>query len=131
MFPSRYAREIPERYRLEGLKCKKCGEVAFPRRLKCHECGVEEFTTIKLKDTGKIITYTIIRIAPKQFADEAPYAVGIVELDDKTRITTQIVDVDFDKLKTGLRVKVEFRKIQEVGESGILCYGYKCVPLER
>ena len=131
MFPSRYAREIPERYRLEGQKCNGCGTIAFPRRMKCASCGKEEFTTVKVKDTGKVLSYTIIRVAPKQFSDEAPYAVGIVELDDKTRITAQIADVEFDKLKIGMKVKIEFRKIQEVGESGILCYGYKCVPIER
>jgi hypothetical protein len=25
-------------------------------------------------------------------------------------------------------VRTEFRKIQEIGEAGVLCYGYKCVP---
>lgn len=128
MFSARYAREIPERYRFEALKCKKCGKVAFPRRVKCDGCGNSEFEKTKLKDTGKVITYTIIRVAPAEFTDEAPYAIGIVELDDKTRITAQIVDIDFDKLKTGLPVKLEFRRIQEAGEAGILCYGYKAVP---
>ena len=128
MFSARYAREMPERYRLEGLKCKKCGTLAFPRRIRCSNCGAEDLQKVKIKDTGKVLTYTIIRVAPSQFSDEAPYAVGIVELDDGARITTQIVDVDLAKLKTGMKVKVEFRKIQETGESGILCYGYKCVP---
>ena len=128
MFPSRYAREIPERYRLEGKKCSSCGTIHFPRRIKC-SCGCEKFETVKLSDTGKVLTYTIIRVAPREFSDEAPYAVGIIELDDKTKITSQIVDVDFDKLKTGMKVKLEFRKVQESGEDGILCYGYKAVPI--
>ena len=128
MFSARYAREIPERYRFEALKCRGCGKIAFPRRVKCDGCGKTEFEKTKLKDTGKVLTYTIIRVAPQEFVDEAPYAIGIVELDDKTRITAQIVDVDFDKIKTGMNVKLEFRRIQEVGEAGILCYGYKAVP---
>jgi len=128
MFSARYSREVPERFRFEALKCEKCGFIAFPRRARCPECGSEKFNKVKLADTGRVLTYTIIRVAPSQFSDEAPYAVGIVELEDKTRITTQIVDVDFEKLKTGMKVKLEFRKIQETGESGILCYGYKCVP---
>ncbi len=128
MFSARYAREIPERYRFEALKCKKCSKVAFPRRVRCDECGSTEFEKTKLPDSGKVVTYTIIRVAPKEFVDEAPYAIGIVELEDKTRLTAQIVDIDFEKLKIGTPVKLEFRRIQEAGEAGILCYGYKAVP---
>ena len=128
MFSARYAREIPERYRHEAKKCSKCGDISFPRRYRCPECGSEEFKTVKLADTGKVLTYTVIRVAPSEFADEAPYAVGIVELDDGVKITTQIVDTDFEKIKTGMQVKLEFRKIQETGDAGILCYGYKAVP---
>ena len=126
--PSRYWREIPQRYRLEAGKCKKCGTICFPPRLICPECNLREFEAIRLAEKGKIVTYTVIRVPPQQFTDQAPYAVGIVELDDGVKLTGQIVDCDFDDLKIGLRLKIEFRKIFQEGESGILCYGYKFVP---
>jgi uncharacterized protein len=81
-----------------------------------------------LAEKGKVMTYTVIRVPPSQFADQAPYAVGIVELEDGVKVTAQIVDCDFDQLKAGMPVKVEFRKISQVGHSGIICYGYKFVP---
>jgi len=126
--PSRYWREIPQRYRLEAQKCKKCGMVLFPPRLICPECKGREFEDTKLAEKGKILTYTIIRVPPHQFVDQAPFAVGIVELDDGVKLTGQIVDCDFEDLKIGQRVKIEFRKIYDEGEAGILCYGYKFVP---
>jgi uncharacterized OB-fold protein len=126
--PSRYWREIPQRYRLEAAKCKKCGAISFPPRLVCSECRAREFETITLADKGKIITYTIIRVAPQPFVDQAPYAVGIVELDDGVRLTGQIVDFNFEDLKTGARVKIEFRKVYQEGEAGVIYYGYKFVP---
>ena len=126
--PSRYWREIPQRYRLEANKCKKCDVKFFPPRLICPECKNQEMESTRIADTGKILTYTIIRTPPQQFVDQAPYAIGIVELDDGVRLTAQIVDIDFDDLKIGQRVKLEFRKIFDEGESGILCYGYKFVP---
>lgn len=126
--PSRYWREIPQRYRLEAQKCKKCGMVLFPPRLICPECKGREFEDTKLAEKGKILTYTIIRVPPHQFVDQAPFAVGIVELDDGVKLTGQIVDCDFEDLKIGHRVKIEFRKIYDEGEAGILCYGYKFVP---
>jgi len=126
--PSRYWREIPQRYRLEAAKCKKCGAICFPPRLICPNCKSREFEAIRLAEKGKVITYTIIRVPPQQFVDQAPYAIGIVELNDGVKLTGQIVDCDFEDLKTGLRVKIEFRKIFQEGEAGILCYGYKFVP---
>jgi len=125
--PSRYWREIPQRYRLEANKCSKCGIKFFPPRLICPECKNRELEKTKIAETGKIITYTIIRVPPHQFVDQAPYAVGIVELDDGAKLTAQIVDCDFEDLKIGQKVRIEFRKIFDEGESGILCYGYKFV----
>jgi uncharacterized OB-fold protein len=126
--PSRYWREIPQRYRLEANKCKKCGFVSFPPRLICPQCRNREFEEAKLAEKGKVLTFTVIRVPPRQFVDQAPYAVGIVELDDGVKLTGQIVDCDFEDLKIGQRVKIEFRKIFDEGEAGIICYGYKFVP---
>ena len=126
--PSRYWREIPQRYRLEAKKCKSCGMVIFPPRLICPECKGREFEDTKLAEKGKILTYTIIRVPPHQFVDQAPFAVGIAELDDGVKLTGQIVDCDFEGLKIGQRVRIEYRKIYDEGEAGILCYGYKFVP---
>ncbi|MGB8952118.1 MAG: Zn-ribbon domain-containing OB-fold protein [Candidatus Aminicenantales bacterium] len=126
--PSRNWREIPQRYRLEAGKCKKCGFICFPPRLVCPQCGSREFEPVKLVEQGKVMTFTIIRVPPHQFADQAPYAVAIVELDDGVKLMGQVVDSDFEDLKIGKRVKIEFRKISQEGESGILYYGYKFVP---
>jgi uncharacterized OB-fold protein len=126
---ARYWREIPQRYRLEAAKCTSCGKEFFPPRIVCNECGGREFEPTKLAETGKIVTYTVIRIAPSDFSDQAPYAIGIAELDNGVRTTAQIVDVDFDELKVGMPVMIEFRKVREEGEAGILCYGYKFVPV--
>jgi len=87
-----------------------------------------EFEDTKLAEKGKVLTYTIIRVPPHQFVDQAPFAVGIAELDDGVKLTGQIVDCDFEDLKIGQRVKIEFRKIYDEGEAGIICYGYKFVP---
>ncbi len=130
MFPSRYWREIPQRYRLEAAKCTGCGKVSFPPRSVCPKCGEGEFEGTSLPDRGVILTFAVIHVAPTQFADQTPYAVGIVELDGGVRITTQIVDCPLEDIKIGQKVRIEFRRIQQEGHSGVICYGYKCVPAD-
>ncbi len=126
--PSRYWREIPQRYRFEANQCPKCQMKFFPPRLICPECGNQELEEARIAETGKLLTFTIIRVPPHQYVDQAPFAVGIAELDDGVKLTAQIVDCDFEDLKIGMRLKLEFRKVFQEGESGILCYGYKFVP---
>jgi uncharacterized OB-fold protein len=126
--PSRYWREIPQRYRLEAGKCKACGFVAFPPRVVCPNCGAREFEPTKLADGGQLLTYTVIRVPPGPFEDQAPYAVGIADLDDGVRLTAQVVDCDFSALAVGMRVHLVFRKLSEEGPAGVIYYGYKFVP---
>jgi len=131
--PARYARFIPQRYRLEAGYCKKCGKYFFPPRLVCNckpncDCG-EKMEIRKLPDTGKLLTYTIIHTPGSQFQDLRPFAIGIIELAPGACITAQIADTPFDEIKIGMQLKIEFRKVQSVGEGGVLAYGYKVVSV--
>lgn len=125
---ARFWRENPQRYRLEAGECKKCKATYFPPRRVCAECGHREFEKKTLPGEGKVETFTVIHVAPAAFTDEAPFAVAIVALADGTRITSQLVDCDFEKIEIGMPVRVEFRKILAEGEAGMIAYGYKCVP---
>ncbi len=128
MSSPRYWREIPQRYRYEAAKCTGCGKVFFPPRLVCSGCGSKKFEKTRLSEDGKIVSYTIIHIPPTPFSDQAPYAMAVVEMDGGVRILSQVTDCDLEDISVGQKVRIAFRKIQEEGESGILCYGYKCVP---
>ncbi len=128
MSSPKYWREMPQRYRLEAIKCKKCGKVLFPPRLVCPACQSREFEQTRINNTGKIETYTVIRVAPSTFVDQAPYIVAIVNLEGGVKILCQVADCELNELKIGMPVNLEFRKIQQEGEDGIICYGYKCIP---
>lgn len=59
----------------------------------------------------------------------APYCIGIVELKEGVKITTQIVDIKFEDLKIGMTVYATFRKLYNCGQEGIINYGIKFRPL--
>jgi len=129
----RFWREIPQRYNLMGNQCQECKMTYFPPRVHCPVCrrkSINNMKDIKLSGKGEVITYSIIHTAPENFEGQAPYPIAIVELDEGPRITAQLVDVDFDKIKIGMRVKSTFRKIQEDGWVGAIYYGYKFKPDE-
>lgn len=126
----RYWREIPARYRLEGTRCTACGKALYPARKVCPACRGTEMEPLKLSRSGTIVTSTVIRVPPDEFISEAPYAVAIVETPEGARLMAQVADCDPEDVEIGMDVTLEFRKIRREGESGILCYGHKAVPVE-
>jgi uncharacterized OB-fold protein len=128
---ARYWRETPQRYRYEAARCTGCGRAFYPPRTACSRCRGRTFEKATLPREGVLETFTVIRVAPTGFADQTPYAVGIVSLGDAVRVTAQVVDCDPASLAIGDRVRIEFRRIRHDGDSGILCYGYKFVPVRH
>lgn len=131
MPPARSWRAYPQTYRLEAARCTKCGKAFYPPRLICPECHNRTFETFAMKRTGKIVSHTVVRTPSSAFSALQPFAVGIVEMDDGPRLTVQIADVKFEELKIGLPVRLEFRRIFSEGESGVIQYGHKAVPLRQ
>jgi uncharacterized OB-fold protein len=81
----------------------------------------------QFKGTGTVVTYSIIRSASDQFNDLTPYVIAIIELDEGTRLTSQVI-CDIDEVYIGMPVKRVFRKLGQDGESGPIFYGTKFVP---
>lgn len=128
MSSPKYWRAMPQRYRFEASKCKQCGKVLFPPRLICPDCHLRQFDKVNINDRGVVETYTVIRVAPSGFTDQVPYPVAIVNLGDGVKILCQIADCEPEELKIGMNVRLEFRKLSQEGEAGIINYGYKAVP---
>jgi uncharacterized OB-fold protein len=124
----RYWREIKYRYRLIGSRCPICGKIFFPHRTICRACGYRKLEDYKLSEKGKVLTFTVIRSPPKGYERNAPYVVGIVELNEGVKVISQIVDCDPEELQIGTPVELVFRKVKEGGKEGIIEYGYKFKP---
>jgi scaffold protein (connect acetoacetyl-CoA thiolase and HMG-CoA synthase) len=127
----RYWREIPARFRLEAARCRGCGKLVYPARRVCPSCRGEDWERTTLSRRGKVVTSTVIHVAPAQFAMEAPYAMAIVETAEGARFMTQVVDCDPSEVRPGMEIALEFRRIRSEGHGGILCYGHKAVPAAK
>ena len=122
-------REKKYKYRLIGGRCKKCNATFYPYRKNCPRCGSNDVEEIQLSHTGRLISYTVIYSPPSDFRLKQPYVVGLIELDDGTRVIAQITDVDIDEINEGMKVEAVFRRYREQGKDGIIEYGIKFRPL--
>lgn len=125
MSVARFWREQPARYNLWGTKCRSCGMIHFPPRDICPKCQSTKVDKEQLGKDGKIVTYTVIRVAPEGFEKEVPYIMAIIEMKGGSRLTAQIVDAKPEDIEIGKKVRAVFRKISEDGCSGAIYYGYK------
>jgi len=94
--------------KLMGGKCKKCGKIHLPPRPLCDRCFSKDFEWIQIQPKGKLVTYTIIHVAPPQFQQMAPYAVGIIQLENDLKIPGMIKEVIIEQIKIGMDLAVAF-----------------------
>lgn len=80
------------------------------------------------------MSWTLVRVPPAGFSDQAPYPVAVVKLNEGVRITAQLVDlpagrqVGTEEL-TGLKVITVIRRVMQSNTEGIIPYGIKVKPL--
>lgn len=85
---------------LEGRRCAECGKVAVDGKRPCPFCGSQGGTAVALSGRAQLLSWTVIRVAPARFAAEAPYTVGVLQLDEGPRLTARI-EGDPEKLAIG------------------------------
>ena len=91
--------------RLTGVRCGKCGALAIPPRELCPACYERAWEPVALAGEGTIASYTVIRVAPRAYAAEAPYAIAVVKLKEGVSLLGRLVDIPLEKLAIGLPVR--------------------------
>ncbi len=79
----------------------------------------------EMPKTGKIMTYTELHEPLPGFEAQAPFFLAVVELENGSRVLTQVVDSPHEAVRTGAKVKATVRRVRVDGESGQIIYGYK------
>lgn len=82
----------------------------------------------RLGKVGTIVSWSLIRVPPEGFSEQAPYPIAIVKLTDGDQICAQVVDWD-KPLKTGQRVQTVLRRTIDASHDGVIPYGIKVKPL--
>lgn len=100
--------------RLLIQECKECGVRIFYPRKSCPECWSSNLTWSEASGKGRIYAYTVTMGGVEQvFAEDLPYVLAYVDLDEGVRMMTRIVGCNPDALKIGMGVEVVFEKVAE------------------
>jgi uncharacterized OB-fold protein len=86
--------------------CEACGRQTFPPRPVCPHCWSDKMRWTPLSARGTLYSWTRIHAAPAVFAAEAPYAVGIVDLDAGIRLACRLLDANHAKWTPGMAVEM-------------------------
>jgi len=100
--------EFLKAQKIMAARCLKCGKIHLPPRPLCDNCLSQEFEWVKISGKGKLLTYTIISVAPQQFQALTPYAVGIVQLENGLKIPGMIQSLKQKQLKIGMELTLDF-----------------------
>ncbi|MGC9324540.1 MAG: Zn-ribbon domain-containing OB-fold protein [Desulfomonilia bacterium] len=124
-------REYLSEEKLMGSKCRDCSIIYTPPRSICTKCYGSNMEWENMKGTGRLVAFTCISIGPKAMIEEGynrqnPYCVGVVELDEGTKVVARIEGVDPKKpeeIRVGMPLRVKFlHKIQEGEKRTILAF---------
>ncbi len=111
-----------------GSRCKRCGQVSFPKVSVCSQCFTDsEVEETYLSKIGKLYTYFVIYMKHPRFG--SPYVTGYVDLPEGVRVCARIVDCEpFDqKLKLGGHVRLVVTPIHEEEDAAMMGYAFRPV----
>lgn len=102
-------------------RCDACGTWNWYPRERCRACDGERMPWTPTAGRGRVFSFAVVRrawVAP--FADLAPYATGLVALDEdpSVRVVTRFVDCEPDALRVDLPVHAVFRPLSFRGVAG-------------
>jgi uncharacterized OB-fold protein/acyl dehydratase len=98
--------------RLLIQKCGECGTLRHPPRPMCHSCQSLEWDGHESAGNGTIHSYTVMHHPPIP-GYEYPLAVALIELDEGTRLVSNIGGIGYDEVKIGMRVTCRIEEVDE------------------
>ncbi len=95
-------------------RCNACGAWRHPPRPMCARCGGWQWRWQPSTGRGRIYTWTVTHQAMHPaFADDTPYAVVVVELDEGVRLVSGLRDLAPAALALDLPVEVVIEKVSD------------------
>lgn len=88
-------------------RCVSCGTLRHPPGPGCASCGSLDWDTVTSAGRGVVHSFAVHHYPPIP-GFEYPLAVGLIDLDEGTRLVANIVDIDPGAIEIGMPVEVAF-----------------------
>ena len=106
--------DAARQHRLSIPRCRACGEHHFYPRELCPHCHSDDLEWTDASGHGEIYSFTIARKpAGPVYADDVPYIIAMIALDEGPRMLTNLVVSDVDCVRIGERVSVHFDDVTD------------------
>lgn len=88
-------------------RCTGCGTLRHPPQPMCPGCQSLEWDTLEASGRGTVYSF-VVNHHPRIPSFDYPLPVVLVELEEGTRLVSNIVDIDVDAIEIGMPVQVRF-----------------------
>ena len=106
--------EAAKRHELVLQRCQGCGHFRYPAGDTCPRCLSDRLEWVKVSGRGRVYTWTVFhKVYHPAFAEDMPYAVVAVELEEGPRLLTNLVDCRLEDIEVGMPVEVVFDDVTE------------------
>lgn len=93
-------------------RCTDCDTWRHVPRIQCAACGSVKWVWAESSGRGTLFSWTVCHQAMHPaFAEEVPYAVAVVELEEGVRMVTGLRGVALDQLELNLPLRVTFENM--------------------
>ncbi len=86
-------------------RCQGCQTLRHPPRPMCGDCRSLEWDVVEASGKGSICSYTVLR-HPQFPGYEYPLVIVLVDLEEGTRVTSQLVGCEPEDVDFGLQVEM-------------------------
>lgn len=93
--------------------CNACSKAVFYPRSICPYCHADSLSWIVASGKGIIYSYTVAHQGFGPFAEDVPFVVAIVELEEGVRMMSRIVDTPRERIAVGTAVNVTFESVDD------------------
>jgi uncharacterized OB-fold protein len=95
-------------------RCDGCGAWRHPPRVMCGRCGSEAWQWTATSGRGVVYSWTVTHQAlVPPFAEDVPYAVVVVELEEGPRLVTAVRGIEHGALRLGLPVELRVARVSD------------------
>jgi uncharacterized OB-fold protein len=99
--------EGARQHRLLIQRCARCGTLRHPPRPMCSKCRSYDWDVVDASGRGTVYSF-VVNHYPQVPAFDYPLAIGLIELEEGTRLVANVVGIDPSDIRVGMPVRVEW-----------------------